>query len=136
VLRLDSGGACVLANAGHLPPYLNAAEVQSPPALPLGLLPTAEYEEVRFHLTEVDRLTLYTDGLLEARNQTGELFGFARIAKLLADTGDAERIADAAQHFGQDDDITVLTVAMAMAPAEVAVRSAQWAAASTATGII
>jgi hypothetical protein len=136
VLRLDSDGACALANAGHLPPYLNTAEVQSPPALPLGLVPAAEYEEVRFHLTEVDRLTLYTDGLLEARNQAGELFGFARIAALLANTTDAEKIADAAQRFGQDDDITVLTVAVAMAPSEVAVRSAQWAAASTATGII
>ncbi len=135
VVRLESGGACVLANAGHLPPYLNDAEVQLPPALPLGILPDAEYDAVRLKLTEIDRLTLYTDGLLEARNGAGELFGFARIAELLANTGDAEKIADAAQRFGQDDDITVLTVVMAMAPAEVAVRSAQWGKAPSTASV-
>ena len=133
VLRLGSGGACVLANAGHLPPYLNTAELESPPALPLGLVPAAEYDEVRFQLTAIDRLTLFTDGLLEARNAAGELFGFSRIAELLATTGDPENIADAARQFGQDDDITVLTVAMAMAPAEVSLRSAQWSNPPAAT---
>jgi serine phosphatase RsbU (regulator of sigma subunit) len=131
VLKLERDGACVMANAGHLPPYLNAAEIQSPPALPLGIVSEAEYDEVRFRLTEIDRITLYTDGLLEARNPDGELFGFARIAEMLANTGDAEKIADAAQNFGQDDDITVLTIAMAMAPAEVAVKSAQWGGAAS-----
>lgn len=125
-----------MANAGHLPPYLNTEELQSPPALPLGIVPAAEYDEVRFQLTEIDRLTLYTDGLLEARNAAGELFGFARIAELLGSTGDADKIADTAQQFGQDDDITVLTVAMAMAAAEVAVRSAQWATASSTANIV
>jgi hypothetical protein len=135
-VKLERSGTCVLANAGHLPPYLNTEEVQSPPALPLGLVPAAEYDEVRFQLTDIDRLTLYTDGLLEARNAAGELFGFARIAELLGSTGDADKIADTAQRFGQDDDITVLTVAMAMAPAEVAVRSAQWATASSTANIV
>jgi serine phosphatase RsbU (regulator of sigma subunit) len=99
-------------------------------------VPEAGYDEVRFRLTETDRLTLYTDGLLEARNPGGELFGFTRIAELLGITGDADKIADAAQQFGQDDDITVVSVAMAMAPAEVAVRSSQWSSASTAAGIV
>ena len=136
VMKMESGGACLLANAGHLPPYLNAEEIQLPPALPLGIVSEAEYEAVQLKLTEIDRLTLYTDGLLEARNATGELFGFARIAELLAVTGDAEKIADAAQQFGQDDDITVLTVAVAMAPAEVAVRSGQWGTAPFTANIV
>jgi len=135
VVKMESGGACLLANAGHLPPYLNDTEMQLPPALPLGILPDAEYDAARFKLTEIDRLTLYTDGLLEARNAAGELFGFARIAELLANTGDAEKIADAAQQFGQDDDITVLTVVMAMAPAEVAVRSARWSKTPSTAGV-
>ncbi len=134
-VKLEKDGACILANAGHLPPYLNTAELQSPSALPLGVVPEAEYDAQRFQLREIDRLTLYTDGLLEARNAGGELFGFARIAELLATTGDAEKIADAAQQFGQDDDITVLTVARAMAPTEVAVRSSQWGKASVAISI-
>ena len=107
-----------------------------PPALPMGIVAEAEYDEVRFHLADIDRLTLYTDGLLEARNAAGELFGFSRIAELLTGTSDAEKIADAAQSFGQDDDITVLTVARAMYPAEVAVRSAQWSPAPSTAGAI
>jgi serine phosphatase RsbU (regulator of sigma subunit) len=51
---------------------------------------------------------LYTDGVVEARSKTGELFGFERTAALSTDS--AESIARAAQHFGQEDDITVLTL--------------------------
>jgi hypothetical protein len=111
VLRLDAHGGCQIANAGHLPPFMNAAEVALPPALPLGLVPHAEYDVLRFQMAEGDRLTLYTDGLLEARNAAGELFGFERIAELLATSPDGPRIASVAQAFGQDDDITVLTIA-------------------------
>ena len=125
VVKMERGGVGVVANAGHLPPYFNDTEMRLPPALPLGIVAEAEYDELPFRLSGTDRLTLYTDGLLEARNPAGELFGFARIAELLAGTGDAERVADAAQQFGQDDDITVLTVARTMMPAEVVVRSAQ-----------
>jgi len=60
-----------------------------------------------------DRLTLYTDGLLEARNPAGDLFGFDRIAHLLSTHPDSPEIAAAAQQFGQDDDITVLTLTFA-----------------------
>ncbi len=126
VVKMEKGGACLLANAGHLPPFLNGTEIQLPPALPLGIVPEAEYD-ARAVPAHGDRSA---DALHRwaARGAQcgGELFGFARIAELLAKTGDAEKIADAAQQFGQDDDITVLTVAMAMAPAEVSVRSASW----------
>jgi hypothetical protein len=115
VLRLDSRGRGTLANAGHLPPFLNGSELQLTPALPLGLLPDAEYETSSLHLAVGERLILYTDGVLEARNAAGELFGFARIAEISSKT--SEQIAKAAQKFGQDDDITVLTLTLAPAAA-------------------
>jgi hypothetical protein len=115
VLRLDAEGTCLIANAGHLPPFLNGDEVPLPPALPLGLVLDAEYEPIEVRMGSGDRLTLYTDGLLEARNAAGELFGFTRIAKFLSTSHDAQQIAEAAQQFGQEDDITVLTLTFAAA---------------------
>lgn len=109
-LRLDASGNGTLANAGHLPPFLNGSEFPLPPALPLGLLAEAGYETTAVHLAASDRLTLYTDGLLEARNPAGELFGFARIGAISGNT--SEQIAKAAQLFGQDDDITVLMLTL------------------------
>ncbi len=110
VLRLDALGRGTIANAGHLPPFLSGSEFPLSPALPLGLLPEAEFETTALHLAAGDRLTLYTDGLLEARRADGELFGFARIAEISGDT--SEEIARTAQQFGQDDDITVLTLTL------------------------
>jgi hypothetical protein len=110
ILRLDPEGTCTFANAGHLPPFLNHHELNVPPALPLGLVASASYEETTIHLDIDDRLTLYTDGLLEARNATGELFSFERLQTLLATKPDAKKATDAAVSFGQDDDITVLTI--------------------------
>ena len=57
-----------------------------------------------------DRLTLFTDGLLEARNASGEVYGFERMAALLAMRPDASNAVEAAVEFGQEDDITVLTL--------------------------
>jgi len=110
VLRFEAEGNCVLANAGHLAPFLNQDEIDLPDALPLALDPDASYETTAFQLAVGDRLTLYTDGLLEARNPAGELFGFERVAALMATKPDAGQAAEAAVTFGQDDDITVLTL--------------------------
>jgi hypothetical protein len=111
VLRLDASGSGTLANAGHLPPFLNGSEFPLPPALPLGLSLEAGYETTAIQLAAGDQLTLYTDGLVEARNLSGELFGFERIAAISGNT--SQQIAKAAQQFGQDDDITVLTLTLA-----------------------
>jgi serine phosphatase RsbU (regulator of sigma subunit) len=110
ILRLDPDGACTFANAGHLPPFLNQHELKVSPALPLGLVASASYDETKIHLNIDDRLTLYTDGLLEARNPSGELYGFERLRQLLTSKPDAKQASDAAVTFGQDDDITVLTI--------------------------
>ena len=111
ILRIDPDGACTFANAGHLPPFLNERELNLAPALPLGLVASASYEETTINLNINDRLTLYTDGLLEARNPaTGELYGFDRLRTLMAAKPDAKQASEAAVAFGQDDDITVLTI--------------------------
>jgi hypothetical protein len=109
-LRLDRDGSCTLACAGHPGPFINDREVTIPGALPLGLTPTAVFEEIRLKLVERDQLALYTDGLLEARSQTGELYSFDRLKTLFATQPTAEQAAEAAVAFGQDDDITVLTL--------------------------
>ena len=61
-------------------------------------------------LGPADRLALYTDGLLEARNASGELFSFHRLKTLFAANPSAAQATDAAVDFGQEDDITVLTL--------------------------
>jgi serine phosphatase RsbU (regulator of sigma subunit) len=110
VLRVEASGKCVVASAGHLPPFLNNEEMKLPPALPLGLVAEAAYENVAFAMVAGDRLTLYTDGLLEARNPARELYGFDRMQDLMATNPDAHAASEAAIAFGQDDDITVLTL--------------------------
>jgi phosphoserine phosphatase RsbU/P len=101
-------GELALANAGHLPPYLNSQEITLPPNLPLGALADNTYEEVRLYLHPGDRILLMSDGVVEARGPSGELFGFDRVHNLSNQS--AFYIADAAKAFGQEDDITVLTV--------------------------
>jgi hypothetical protein len=101
-------GELVIANAGHLPPYLNTQEVRLPGGLPLGVVPEVTYDEVRLYLHPGDRLLMMSDGVVEAQNTSGELFGFERVHNLSNQS--AFYIADAAKEFGQEDDITVLTV--------------------------
>jgi serine phosphatase RsbU (regulator of sigma subunit) len=80
-------------------------------SLPLGLVSSAFYGEVAMQLHPGDYLSLYTDGLLEARDATtGELFGFDRLNALLSRRPTAQQATEAAVAFGQDDDITVLTL--------------------------
>jgi hypothetical protein len=108
VLRADADGALTVANAGHLAPYLHGTELPTINGLPLGLNPDATYLETTHPLPANQQLTLLTDGVLEARNKTGELFGFNRTTALSVES--AAQVATIAQHFGQDDDITVLTL--------------------------
>ena len=113
-LRIQPSGQATLAGAGHLNPYLNGEgkarlEIAIPPALPLGLSFGTEYTETELTLRRGDMLTLLTDGVLEARDaHTGKMFGFERMRDLSGRP--AEEIAAAAQSFGQEDDIAVLTL--------------------------
>ena len=110
VLRLDRNGDCALASAGHPAPFLNERELDLPGALPLGIAREVEYEESAFSLKAGDHFSLYTDGLLEARSPSGELYSFARLQRLFASHPSAAQATQAAINFGQDDDITVLTL--------------------------
>lgn len=111
VLRMESDGSAKLVNAGHLPPLLNGNELPVEGALPLGAAPGISFPVLRFKVAEGDALVLMTDGVVEAQNSKGELFGFDRIGDLLRNGSDGATLAQAAQQFGQQDDITVLTVA-------------------------
>ena len=68
------------------------------------------YDELVFLLHEGESLTLYTDGILEARNGKGELYGFDRLAELFHAKPSVEQVVAAACSFGQQDDITVLSI--------------------------
>ena len=101
-------GTVTLANAGHLPPYRNGREIQLDPSLPLGVAPETQYSEITLALAPGDTLVFLSDGVVEARNKSGELFGFDRTRDLSVQS--AGTIAQAAQAHGQEDDITVLTI--------------------------
>ena len=111
ILHASPDGTYTAANAGHIPPYLNGEPLACGNNLPLGLVADTSYCEFTFQASQDDKLTLLTDGVVEARNQSGELFGFERTAVLAGRT--AESIAQAAQLFGQEDDITVLSLTFA-----------------------
>lgn len=106
--RIGPDGMVAIANAGHLPAYHNGAELSVIAGLPLGIDAAIEYDESQFLLAPGSSLTFVSDGIVEARNQAGELFGFDRTLQL-SNSG-ASAIAQAAQAFGQEDDITVLSL--------------------------
>jgi hypothetical protein len=114
-VHISSAGAVYMANAGHLVPYLNGKEIGLDGALPLGVTAEIEFVAASFSLQPGDRLTIVSDGVVEATNGQRELFGFDRLREI--STQDAQQIADAAKKFGQEDDITVLTLQRLPAPA-------------------
>jgi len=108
ILNISSDGVVRAANAGHLAPYMDGAEILVDNGLPLGLDPGAVYSETVFELGPAMKLTLLTDGVVEARSATGELFGFERTRSIAAEP--ADKVAQTACAFGQEDDITVLSL--------------------------
>ncbi len=115
VAHIGARGSLTLANAGHLAPYRNGVEMATESGFPLGVIAGVTYAETSVALGPGDRLTFLSDGVVEARNPAGELFGFERTAAV--STKPADQIAHAAKQFGQEDDITVLAVQFA--PVEV-----------------
>jgi hypothetical protein len=113
-------GEVTVANAGHLPPYRNGEELVLDPDLPLGIAPEVQYAEHTFRLELGDRMTLLSDGVVEARDARGDLFGFERTRAISAQSAGA--IAAAALAYGQADDITVLT--LTRGPAAVVIDAA------------
>lgn len=120
--------------AGHPPIYLRRHSASQWEAilldddqrvanLPLGVLPEAEYEQDRLPLAPGDRLLLYTDGVIEAPNATGELFGINRVLETMeARAGDDPKtlkdalLAALWKHTGgkmSHDDVTFMVVELA-----------------------
>ena len=108
VAHLSSSGEMRLACAGHIPPFRNGVAIEMDGALPIGVVPGAEPSTLSIRLDPGDRLTFISDGVLEAQSPTGELFGFERTCH--CSTMTAPEIAEIALRFGQEDDITVLTL--------------------------
>lgn len=125
-LVLDPAKATVqFVNAGHLPPLLwGASSGQLGPVSrkgdpPVGIVSGRAYRARRFRLHPGDCLLLVTDGLLEARNERSETFGWERIKAALR-SGQAHpeaavrRLLDALEEFTggapQADDITLVAV--------------------------
>jgi serine phosphatase RsbU (regulator of sigma subunit) len=113
------------ANAGHdLPYYLRRrggeAEELRARGMPLGLMPKMSYEEGTVSLREEDGVLFYSDGLVEAHDPKGEMFGFPRLRALVAKHDDEERsLGDflmeelysfVGEGWEQEDDITILTL--------------------------
>jgi Stage II sporulation protein E (SpoIIE) len=109
-LRIASDGDVMLANAGHISPYLNGKPIAMEGSLPLGMTDTPDFSILRFALKPGDRLMLLSDGVAEATDPNGNLFGFDRVQALLAQTSSAAQVANTAQAFGQEDDISVISV--------------------------
>ena len=112
VLRADPDGTLTIANAGHVSPYMDGRELNLECELPLGLAEEVTYSQACFHFDVRSELTLLTDGVIEARSPTGELYGFDRVAAIAREA--AGEIARLAKKFGQDDDITVLKLVRLM----------------------
>ncbi len=110
-MRISPSGEFIFANAGHIAPYLSGTEMSADSALPLGIMPDQIYEPVRGLMRPDDQIVLLSDGVPEARSHSSELFGFDRLPDLTVHS--AQEIAVAAQSFGQEDDITVLTLRLA-----------------------
>lgn len=103
-----SGGKVRICNAGHLAPYLDGNEVELAGALPLGIASSTLYETTQIHLNPGSRLTFYSDGVIEAQRPNGELFGFDRAREI--SVRPAAQIVEIAKGFGQQDDITVVSI--------------------------
>ncbi|HTV82820.1 MAG TPA: SpoIIE family protein phosphatase [Acidobacteriaceae bacterium] len=111
--RIEPDGTLAMASAGHLSPYRNGDEIRLDSGLPLGITSDATCPESTLALAPGDTLTFLSDVVVDARDPAGELLDRTRDLS----TQSAEEIARAAQSFGQQDDITILT--LSFAPAEV-----------------
>jgi serine phosphatase RsbU (regulator of sigma subunit)/ketosteroid isomerase-like protein len=121
ILEPESG-SLTYANAGHDPPYLHrnsAAEELRARGMPLGLMPKMDYEEKQIILEAGEAALLYSDGLVEAHDSTGEMFGFPRLRALVAEYGEKRSLGDflleelhsfVGEGWEQEDDITLLTL--------------------------
>src|ERR671932_669534 len=117
-----SSGTFTYANAGHDLPYLwqggDAVGLRAR-GMPLGLMPGMSYEKKETILEAGEAALFYSDGLVEAHNPKGEMFGFPRLQSLLAEHGEERSLEETlleelysfvGEGWEQEDDITLLTL--------------------------
>jgi serine phosphatase RsbU (regulator of sigma subunit) len=123
ILEPESGSLSY-ANAGHDLPYLrhgDHAEELRARGMPLGLMPGMSYEEGEASLRQEDKVLFYSDGLVEAHDPEGDMFGFPRLRALVAEHAEEEErsLGDflmeelysfVGDGWEQEDDITLLTL--------------------------
>jgi serine phosphatase RsbU (regulator of sigma subunit) len=116
-------GRLVYANAGHDLPHLRRrsgkCEELRARGMPLGLMPGMSYEEKEITLEADEAALFYSDGLVEAHDPKGEMFGFPRLRRLIAEHGEERSLEDflleelysfTGEGWEQEDDITLLTL--------------------------
>jgi serine phosphatase RsbU (regulator of sigma subunit) len=124
-------GRLSYANAGHDLPFLHrnssgeeAAEELRATGMPLGLMPAMGYEENETVLKAADVALFYTDGLVEAHNRKGEMFGLPKLRSLVAEHGEERSLGElllqelysfTGEGWEQEDDITLLTLRSSVA---------------------
>jgi serine phosphatase RsbU (regulator of sigma subunit) len=122
ILNLDNG-SLKYANAGHDLPYLRRrsgdCEELRARGMPLGLMPGMGYEEKQIILEAGEAALFYSDGLVEAHDAKGEMFGFPRLQALVAEHGKERSLGGflleelysfTGEGWEQEDDITLLTL--------------------------
>jgi len=122
ILEPESG-TLRYANAGHDLPYLRRpggeCEELRARGMPLGIMPGMGYEQKEIVLEGGEAALFYSDGLVEAHDPEGGMFGFPRLQALVAEHGEEnsleERLLEELYSFvgegwEQEDDITLLTL--------------------------
>jgi serine phosphatase RsbU (regulator of sigma subunit) len=120
---LDPGtGSFAYANAGHDLPYVRSGgycEELRARGMPLGLMPGMGYEEKEITLEAGEAALFYSDGLVEAHDPEGEMFGFPRLQALVAEHAEGEPLVNflmeelysfVGEGWEQEDDITLVTL--------------------------
>jgi serine phosphatase RsbU (regulator of sigma subunit)/predicted ester cyclase len=116
-------GTLTYANAGHDLPCLRHgdgdAEELRARGMPLGLMAGMGYEEKETILEVGESALFYSDGLVEAHDPKGEMFGFPRLRALIAERGEEGSLGDflmeelhsfVGEGWEQEDYITLLTL--------------------------
>jgi serine phosphatase RsbU (regulator of sigma subunit) len=110
------------ANAGHNLPYVATADGVTElraRGMPLGAMPDMTYEENETYLAPGESILLHSDGLVEAHNPTGAMFGFPRLQKVVESSSGSEHLIDecltelrefVGSDWEQEDDITLVTL--------------------------
>ncbi len=121
ILEPESG-SLRYANAGHDLPYLRRrngeAEELRARGMPLGLMPGMSYEEKEVVVDAGEAALFYSDGLVEAHNPEGEMFGFPRLQMLVAEHAEGSLVdflmdelrSFTGDRWEQEDDITLVAL--------------------------